>query len=442
MLLIGNGRLITRSGEELYLEDGCVAIEGTRIAEIASTGELRAKYPGAEWLDAGGRVIMPGMINTHMHLYSTFARGMALKDASPGNFPEILERLWWRLDKTLTADDIYYSALVPLLDCIKNGTTTIFDHHASPSAVTDSLFILGKACRETGVRSCLCYEVSDRDGEEVAARGIAENVAFSKACRDSGDEMLQGMFGLHASFTLSDRTLERCAQAVQGTGAGFHVHTAEGREDALHCQERYGKRVVERFRDSGLLNEKTIAVHCVHVNETEMDILRETGANVVHNPESNMGNAVGGAPVIEMMRRGVRVGLGTDGYTTDMFESLKAANLLHKHRLQDPGAAWVEPPAMLFQNNRTIAGRYFPEAIGRIEAGACADIIIVDYQPPTPLTVDNINGHILFGMSGRAVDTTVINGRIVMKERRFTEWDEQEVNARARELAADVWRRF
>lgn len=442
MLMVGNGRLITRSETELYLADGCVVIDNNTIVEVGSTAIMRQKYPAARFIDARGRVIMPGLINTHMHLYSTFARGMALKDAPPNDFSQILERLWWRLDKALTAQDIYYSAMVPLLDCVKNGTTTIFDHHASPGKVQDSLFTIAQACRTAGVRACLCYEVSDRDGVEVAAQGIHENRQFITQCQCSGDEMLQGMFGLHASFTLGDSTLERCVQAAQGTGAGFHVHTAEAAEDVAHCQRHYGKRVVERLNAFAILGEKTIAGHCVHVNEAEMDLLQTTGTHVAHNPESNMGNAVGGAPVIEMMQRGIRVGLGTDGYTCDMFESLKAANLLHKHRLQNPSAAWKEPPTMLFEHNRVFAEKYFPRAMGRIEPGAYADIIVVDYDPPTPLQADNLNGHILFGMSGRCVDTTIIHGRVVMLERQFTDIDEKEVHAKARELAADLWRRF
>ena len=300
-------------------------------------------------MDVGGKVIMPGLINTHMHLYSTFARGMALKDSPPTNFQEILERLWWRLDKALTEEDVYYSALVPLMDCVKNGTTTIFDHHASPGTVHGSLFTLLKAARAVGIRSCLCYEVSDRDGKEIAEQGIRENVEFINACNRPGDDMAKGMFGLHASLTLSDETLSRCCKENAGTGAGFHIHAAEGRVDLEECLRRHGRRVIERLSDFGVLGSKTIAAHCVHVDDREVDLLKESKTKVVHNPESNMGNAVGYAPVIDMLRRGVQVGLGTDGYTCDMFESLKVANILHKHQLGDPNAGWAEAPGHALQ---------------------------------------------------------------------------------------------
>ena len=442
MLLVGSGRVITRDEHLPLLEDGCVAIEGGLIKAVGLTAELRAQYPDAEFLDANKRMIMPGLINTHMHLYSTFARGMALKDDAPGSFLQILERLWWRLDKVLTLQDVYDSAMVPLIDCIKNGTTTIFDHHASACAITGSLFRIADAVRATGVRSCLCYEVSDRDGQEIADQGIEENREFLRACKDSPDSLLRGLFGLHASFTLSDCTLERAGDVVRGFDSGFHVHVAEGPEDLAQCQKVHGKSVVRRLHDLGILGPKTIAAHCIHVDGDDIALLQASGTNVVHNPESNMGNAVGCAPVLQMMQRNVRVGLGTDGYTSDMFESLKVANILHKHQLRQPSAAWTEPPAMLFKNNAAIASESFGQTIGKLAPGAVADVIVVDYDPPTPLCPSNLDGHVLFGVSGRSVVTTIIGGKVVMQDRRLLAIDEEQVMAKARISAAKLWQRF
>jgi putative selenium metabolism protein SsnA len=385
---------------------------------------------------------MPGLINTHMHLYSTFARGMALKDEAPENFVQILERLWWRMDKVLTLEDVYLSAMVALIDCIKNGTTTIFDHHSSPGAVAGSLFRIAEATRQTGVRSCLCYEVSDRDGAKVADQSIEENRAFLEYCKQSQDSLLRGLIGLHASFTVSDQSLARCTQIAAELDAGFHIHVAEGEADVAHCQREYGMRVVERLHERGILGSKTIAAHCVHVNDAEIGLLQDSRTNVVHNPESNMANAVGSAPVLEMIHRGVRVGLGSDGYTTDMFESLKVANALQKHRTGQPGAGWTEVPAMLFGANAAVASETFGHAVGKLIPGGHADVIIVDYDPPTPMCASNITGHILFGVSGRAVETTIIGGRMVMENRKLLAIDEQEVMAKARVAAEKMWQRF
>ncbi len=431
-LLVGNSRVITHDDSQPFLEDGCVAIRDGLITGIGPTAAMRAANPGVRFLDAKGRVMMPGLINTHTHLYSAFARGMALKDAAPGNFTQILERLWWRLDKVLTLDDVYWSAMVGMIDCIRNGVTTIFDHHASPGAVPGSLFHIAKAARQTGIRACLCYEVSDRDGADVATKGIDENREFLSHCKQSTDSRLRALFGLHASFTLSDQTLVRCRQVAADFDAGFHVHTAEALSDVDQCLREHGKRVVERWHDLGILGSQTLAAHCVHVNDHEIDLLRDSKTSVVHNPESNMANAVGCAPVLEMMRRGVRVGLGTDGYTAGMFESMKAASLLQKHHSGDPRAGWTEPPAMLFRENAAIATEAFDHPVGKLIPGAHADIILVNYDPPTPLDAANLNGHILFGFTGGAVETVVIGGRILMEDKKLLAIDEKEVMAKAR----------
>jgi putative selenium metabolism protein SsnA len=442
MLMVGNGTLITQDGSSPLIGDGCVAIQDGLITEVGGTADMQRRHPAAQFVNARGRIIMPGLINTHMHLYSTFARGMALKDEAPENFLQILERLWWRLDRVLTLEDVYLSAMVALIDCIKNGTTTIFDHHSSPGAVTGSLFRIAEAVRRTGVRSCLCYEVTDRDGVEVADQGIEENRIFLADCKQPNESLLRGLFGLHASFTVGDKTMARCTLLAKELGAGFHIHVAEGEADLAQCQSKHGMRVVERLHERGILGSKTIAAHCVHVSEAEIELLKESKTNVVHNPESNMANAVGSAPVLEMMHHGVRVGLGSDGYTTDMFESLKVANALQKHRTGQPGAGWTEVPTMLFAANSAIASESFGRTVGKLVPGAHADLIIVDYDPPTPLHASNIAGHILFGISGRAVVTTIIGGRVVMEDRKLLEIDEQEVMIKARASAEKMWQRF
>ena len=442
ILLVGNGRLITHDKAAPLTENACVVMRDGLIVETGATRAMVAAYPAERFVDAHGGLIMPGLINAHMHLYSTFGRGMALKDDAPANFVQILERLWWRLDKVLTLDDVRLSAMVAMIDCIRNGVTTIFDHHSSPGAVSGSLFQIADATRLTGLRSCLCYEVSDRDGPAVAHQGIEENRAFLASCRQSNQTLLRGLFGLHASFTLSDHTLAQCSSVASQLDAGFHVHVAEAASDVAQCQREHGKRVVERFRDWGILGKNTIAAHCVHVDDREIGLLQSTRTNVIHNPESNMGNAVGCAPVLKMIERGVRVGLGSDGYTSDMFESLKVANLLAKHQAAQPSAAWAEPPAMLFRSNADIATACFGNTIGAIVPDACADIIVVDYDPPTPLTPANINSHLLFGASGRSVRTTIIAGRIAMLNREIPGIDEAQIMAHAREAAARLWKRF
>lgn len=438
MLLIGNGRLITRDDKTPYIENGAVVTDGSRIKEVGEYKVLREKYPEAEVIDAKGGVIMPAFINTHEHIYSAMARGISINGYAPQGFFDILDGMWWNIDRHLTLEQTKLSAEAVYIDCIKSGVTTIFDHHASYGSIRDSLFKIEEAARESGVRSCLCYEISDRDGEAKMRDAVAENEAFCRHALADETDMIAGMMGLHASFTLSDATLALCAEH-KPEGVGYHIHVAEGIEDLYDSLEKYGKRIIDRLMDHDILGRKTLTAHCIYINEHEMDVLKETDTMVVHNPESNMGNACGCPPTMKLVQKGILTGLGTDGYTHDMTESYKVANLLHKHHLCDPGAAWSEVPEMLFHGNAEIAGRYFRTPLGVLQEGAAADVIILDYVPLTPMNASNVNGHILFGMSGRSVVTTVANGRILMKDRRLTQIDEEQTLAHVREGAAKLW---
>lgn len=443
MILIGNGKVFTRNDAQPYIENGAVLIEGNLIKEVGKTEELKVKYPTAEYKDAKGRLVMPGFVNTHMHYYSTFARGMFLGGKPATMFGEVLRNLWWRLDRTLNLEDVKYSALIPMIEQIKCGVTTVIDHHASAHAVEGSLFKVAEAAKITGIRSNLCYEVSDRDGEEIAAAGIKENIDFIKYCDAENDDMLRGLFGLHASLTISDKTLDKCLEAVSSVNKGFHVHCAEGIEDVVDSLEKYNQRVIERWYNRGVLNDRSIAVHCINVTEEEIDMLKASNVAVVHNPESNMGNAVGVTPVLDMFKKGIPVGLGTDGYTPDMMESYKVMNIIAKHEKRLPSVGWIEAPQMVFSNNPMIANRFMKNGkVGILKEGYYADIVIVDYKAPTPLNESNINGHLLFGISGRNVDITIINGKIVMDERILIGIDEEEITSKSVELAQKVWSRI
>lgn len=434
MLIIGNGRVVTRDPENPFIENGAVAIEGNTIKKVGALKEIRETFKEAEFIDGKGGVIMPAFINTHEHIYSAFARGLSIKGYDPHGFLEILDGMWWTIDRNLTLEETRLSAMATYIDSIKNGVTTVFDHHASFGHIRDSLFKIEEAARETGIRSCLCYEVSDRDGMEKSREAVLENEAFIKHALADESDMIAGMMGMHAQFTISDETMEFAA-SHKPEGVGYHIHVAEGIEDLHDCLKKYGKRIVDRLMDCQILGEKTLLGHCIYINPHEMELIKATDTMVVHNPESNMGNACGCPPTMELVHKGILTGLGTDGYTHDMLESYKAANILHKHHLCDPNAAWSEVPQMLFEGNARIAGRYFKKPLGVLKEGAAADVIVTDYIPLTPMNGDNANSHILFGMTGRSVVTTVSNGRVLMKDRVLTHIDEEKVLADCRQAA-------
>lgn len=426
MILVGNGRLVTRDEDMPFIENGAVVIEGRDIIDVGEYSVLKDKYKQAEFIDAKGRVIMPAMINMHEHIYSALARGLNIKGYVAKDFFTILDGMWWTLDRALDNEFTKYSAIETYIDCIKNGVTTVFDHHASFGEIDGSLDAIEEAARELGVRSCLCYEISDRDGMEKSKASVRENERFIKKTKAEKDDFIKAMCGMHAQFTISDETFEY-ARSITPSDVGFHIHVAEGIEDLHDCLSKHGKRIVDRLDDFGILGEKTMLAHCIYVNSHEMDRIKATDTMVVHNPESNMGNACGCPPTMELVHRGILTGLGTDGYTHDMIESYKVANVLHKHHLCTGTAAWTEVPQMLFENNAIMANRYFDKPLGKIKKGYSADVVVTDYLPPTPMDSTNINGHVMFGMNGRSVLTTIGNGKVLMKDRVLTTIDEEKV---------------
>lgn len=441
-LLIVNGKIITLGKENRVIDAGAIYIEQGIIKSISNCDSLSQQYPHVERLDARGKVIMPGMICAHHHLYSTMARGMKPPGEPAENFVQILERLWWKLDYALNEKDIYYSAMMPLIECIQNGTTTIIDHHASPSCRDGSLDILEQAVLEAGLRAGLCYEVSDRN---ITGAGIEENNRFIQKCKNSDathQAQIAAMMGLHASMTISTDTLEKCVGYAQDFNAGCHIHVAEDLADREDSLQKYGLPTVTRLIQAGAGGMKSIFVHCIHIDKNEMDQLAESKTIVVHNPESNMNNAVGVSPVLDMIEKNILVGLGTDGMTSNMFLQTRIAYLLNRLHKRDPRVAFVEAPQMALWNNATIANRLFPMTLGDISEGAAADIILIDYTPPTPLTVDNFLGHFIFGLYNAQVDTTICNGKILMKDKKIVHLDVEELAAKCAENAVKIWNRL
>lgn len=438
MLIIGNGRVITRDSETPYLAEGAVVTEGTLIREIGPTALMRAKYPQAEYIDAHGGVIMPGLINAHTHIYSGLARGLSINGHDPRTFYQVLDGMWWNIDRHLDLEGSRASAYATVIDCIKNGVTTIFDHHASYCQTPGSLFAIAEVAKEMGMRANLCYEVSERDGEEKCAEAIRENGEFSRWVMAQNDDMIKAMFGGHALFTISDRTFEKMAAENNGL-TGFHIHVCEGPTDRTDSWDRYNMRPIDRLKNHGILGPKTILGHCIELTDDELDVIAATDTMCVTNPESNMGNAVGVAPVLRMFQKGVLVGLGTDAYTHDMLESLKVELIIQRHHAGLPNVGWAESTGMLFQNNAKMVERYISRPIGVLRPGALADIAVFDYAPFTPLSGANIDGHILFGFQGRMCTHTMINGKLLYRDRKLVACDEAAITERIHAAAVRLW---
>jgi putative selenium metabolism protein SsnA len=433
-----NGIVVTLEEKNRVLWGACVVTEGEKIVAVGQAEEMNRRYPRAEAVDCTGKVVLPGFICTHHHFYSTMARGMGIPGIPAVNFVEILERLWWKVDRALSEEDITLSAQIPLIECIRNGTTTIIDHHASPGFRDGSLDLIEAAVRQAGLRASLCYEVSDRN---VQGGGVAENQRFIKKV-GKGDGQIAAMMGMHASFTLSDATIEECVGIAGEAGVGCHIHVAEDAADREDSLFKYKMPTVERMEKLGVTGDKSIFVHCVHIDESEMDILAATRTSVVHNPESNMNNAVGVTPLLKLLKKGVLVGLGTDGMGSDMLAQMRCAYLLHRLANRDPRVAFMEAPQLLLQNNAAIAERQFGINLGVIAEDHPADLAIIDYQPPTPFSESNFLGHLIFGLVDATVDTTVCRGQILMRGKNIVSIDEERIASRSREIAPKMWQRL
>lgn len=442
-MLITNARIATLGPEPRLIEDGALYLDGDKIVAVDTTAALRARYPEAECFDAGGQLALPAPLCGHTHFYGAFARGWAYPGPAATRFGEILERLWWRLDKLLTPEDVRYSALVCLADAIRHGTTTLIDHHASPFAIPGSLDSIAEEVLRSGLRASLCYEVTDRDGEALAQAGLAENVRFLRRMQAQPHPQLAASFGLHASLTLSEATLAAAVAAAEGLETGFHIHAAEGIEDVEDSLRKSGRRVIHRLHAAGILGPRSIVAHAVHVDESEMEVLADTGTWVTHQPRSNMNNAVGVGRVERLLAHGVKVALGNDGFSNNMFAEMKAAYLVHKLAQQDPRAMPGDLVFRLaFDANAQLARLFWPQAtLGVLEPGATADLILVDYHPITPLNAGNLPWHFLFGYEASMITTTISAGRVLMRDRQVLTLDEEEITARSRELAAKLWQR-
>lgn len=414
---------VVESGD-LFLADGRVAVDGGESA-------------GATRLDCSGCLIVPGNVCAHTHLYSALARGMPYHLAAPRTFVEILQRVWWRLDRALDETTIRASARAGGMEALLSGTTTLIDHHASPVVIDGSLDIVADALAELGIRSVLCYETSDRDGPATARAGLAENARFLGAIARGDRRLARGMVGAHASFTLSQETLEACAGLARERGVGMHIHVAEDAADERDAEARFGCRVAARLAAAGAIDGRSLLAHGVHLDEGEIEIVRAAGATVVHNPRSNMNNAVGRAPLAGL---GDRVALGTDGIGADMFEEGRVAYFRRREEDVEVGTTWALD--RLAESAR-VAGQAFGEPLlGRLEPGAPGDAVVLRYPAVTPVDGSTLSAHWLFGIGAGSVRDVIVAGTLVVRDGRPTQVDADALVADVREAASHLWRRL
>jgi len=391
-------------------------------------------------LDLSGRILMPGLVCGHDHFYSGLSRGILARIAATPDFVSTLTNLWWRLDRAVDADILRASATVCALEAVKAGCTAVVDHHASPSFITGSLAILKESFERVGLRGILCYETTDRGGPEGMERGVEENVRFARLVQGEATDLgkarlVEAMIGGHAPFTLPDQALTALGDACRDTGRGFHVHVSEDRFDPSFSHRTYGKDPMARLDAFGLLSGRSLIAHGLYLEDSEVQLLNDRDAFLAHNCRSNMNNRVGYAAALPHVRNVV---IGTDGIGSDVLTEAKFAYFRHREAGGPLGpGAWLR----FLQSGNEILHRSFGASFGRVEKGYQADLVILDYDSPTPLVRENVAGHLLFGMGSRDVDTVIVNGAIVMESRMFR-WDTAAAYREARVQAGRLWQQM
>lgn len=441
-MIIKNCHIITWD-ERGIIKDAYISISNGLIDEIGLAKNLRPQHNNNEVLDAKGHYVLPGMICSHTHFYGAFVRGLSMPVEAPSAFPEILTKLWWKLDRALLLEDVQACAQLCLVDAIKHGTTTLFDHHASPSAIDGSLDVIVEEVLNAGLRASLCYEVTDRNGIDGAKKGIRENVRFIERLKRAPNARLAATFGIHAGLSVSDETLAECRDLCPEE-IGFHIHLAEHPVDVFHAIHNYGVKPGVRLNNFGILKNRTILGHCVHIDARELELIRDSGSTISHQPRSNMGNAVDLPDIESYDHFGARVGLGNDGYANSMIDEVRVGALAHKLYRGDPRRVPTDfLMKLLFKKNSKLAQEQFNIAkLGLIEVGAPADLVLVDYKPITEINAGNVPWHMTAGFTDDAITGTIVNGKPLMLDRKVLHLDEEAIAANAYEKSKNVWKRF
>jgi len=403
----------------LEVTRGHLAVEPGEGGAVRTVGEIPA---GGEVFDCAGKLVSKSFAIGHHHIYSALARGMPPPARTPRSFVEILELIWWRLDKALDTEMIRASAMVAGLEAARCGTTFIIDHHASPNAAEGSLHVIAETLDQVGLGHLLCYELSDRDGAERMEQGFAESAAYA--------ESHQALVGLHASFTVSEELLGRAVELARAHGTGIHIHVAEAESDEEDCRAKHGKSIAKRLKDAGALNlPATLLAHCLHLDDEERSIVANSAAWVVHNTQSNQNNNVGR---FDPRGLGERVFIGTDGMHSDMLSATSAAYL-------EGQAAGGVSPLDAYRRMRRVHD--YLDTNGFTGDGDNT-LVVLDYPSPTPVTADNWAGHVVYGLRSAHVHTVIAGGRVIVENRRHVSIDEERELAIAREQAERLWKKL
>lgn len=439
-ILVNNGLVVTLDNEMRVYENGYVAINDNKIIDVGR-GDGKDKFDAEIVIDACHGIIMPGFMNAHTHFYGALLRASPwfAKIDPPTDFMQNLQRIWWALDVLLTHEDAYAAALIGSIMFVKSGVTYFLDNISAPNSIDGILDSMEKAVNEIGLRGFLTFEATQRRSFEEGIRGLRENERFIRKNNSDPDKLIKGAIYLHASFTVGDELFRLARETANKYNALLSIHAEEGLIDVYHSIERYGLRPIERMYKLGFLGPDVILAHVVQAIPDELKIIKKSGAHVAHNAMSNMLNAVGIAPVSEMVDLGINVGIGDDGYIFDIFENMRVTYLIHKVARRDPR---VLSPVEIIKMATINTAKMFRvwDKLGSLEKGKYADLIIIrPNELPTPLTSETVYGHIVNSICSKDVDTVIVNGKILMRNRVLKTIDEEKAREQVYKIVTRLW---
>jgi len=418
---------------DLKIHDGKIlAIRSKNFKEYLKENSTEK---GKKIYNAHGRVLTIPNVNFHDHIYSRLAKGLSIT-GKMDNFYDILSNYWWKVDKSLDYSTVKASAQMAVLESIKNGVTYVFDHHASPTAAKGSLNTIAEVLNEANLRGVLCFETSDRNGIKLANAALDENISFVEKY---SDDNIKAMLGLHASFTLADDTLAESERIVKDYNLGIHIHLNEDSTDRVLSKQIAGQFPVARLLKYNLLNIKSILAHGIYLTKKDFSKIDEKGSAIAFNFDSNLNNSVG-LPNFRMMSDSIPILMGTDGMHASPQRTMKNYFLLMRNKGLSFDEAFTKIHKV-FIDQQTFVKRYFPDFTS-LNVDDRADFIIWDYVPPTPLTRDNYWGHYIYGMLERAIQSTVQNGRFLMKNKKIIGLKENKISNEIRIKGEKLVRKF
>ena len=416
---------------EIYIESGYVLFDEV----IHKVGEMKDfKNKGYEVIDGKGQLLMPNFVCAHSHIYSIFARGLSLP-FNPNNFQEILDQMWWKIDSKIDSEITYHSGIAAGCEFLLNGVTTIIDHHACGEEIPFSLGALRQALDKTlHLRSILCFETSDRFPVDEC---IKENISFANKFHT---HHVSGLFGMHASMSLSDETLKKVSRKLKDLP--IHIHVAESEMDEEDSYAKYGISIMERLDKFGLVNKDSLIVHGVHISDKELDIVKARGAYMVVNTTSNLNNAVGIPDIKKFIDKGIPVMVGNDGLSSQMTtEYLNAMYLTHLKN-NSPTALNIGHIEDMINNAYDYVGRRLDIKIGKISPDYVSDFLLVDYIPFTKMDSGNAFGHIFYGLFPNFKPTDVyVDGKRLVRNGQLVSKKAKEELIISREYSKELWRR-